>query len=243
MKRRVILTAIGLSVMLIFTLAGCDTGGGGGGGGSCPEPTLDISVCDPSTADFSDSLTIDNVFFPLEVGTKLTLQGEDDGETIRVEITVLDETEDVDGVTTRVVEEREWEDGELVEVSRNFFAQESGGTVCYFGEEVMDYESGSPVPAADAWRADEGDNRPGIMMPANPQEGNTFYQEYAPDVAEDMGTVVALGEPITVLGNTYNDTVTMEDCNPLEGAEKDEKVYVKDIGLVVDDVAELIAME
>ena len=55
----------------------------------------------------------------------------------------------------RVVEERESEDGELKEVSRNFFAFcKKTGNLFYFGEEVDDYDSeGNVVSHSGGWRA------------------------------------------------------------------------------------------
>ena len=235
-----------LAVFLALLISGCNGSGGGGGGGGgksstpvCPDLNVDTAVCDPDAGP--SSLVIDNAFFPLVVGTKLVLEGEEDGEPIRVEITVLNETEEVAGVTTRVVEEREFEDGELVEVSRNFFAQAPDGTVCYFGEDVDDYEDGQIVSHEGAWRAGEDGNLPGIIMPANPQIGQVYQQEDAPDLAEDQAQVIDLGEPIDVPAGAFDDTVTMEDCNPLEDGVTDEKVYVRGIGLAIDEVLELIS--
>jgi hypothetical protein len=220
-----------------FSFIGCGSSDSGNGD-TCPEPTLDISVCDPDTADFSASTTIDNVFFPLPVGMNLVLEGEEDGETIRLEITVPGDTETVAGVETLVMVETEYEDGELVEVSYNYMAQTDDGTVCYFGEDVDDYEDGEIIGHEGAWLAGVNGAQPGIMMPANPQVGDVFYQEYAEDVAEDMGSVIAMGEAIDVPAGEFEDTLTMEDCNPLEDAETDEKVYVSGIGIAVDaDVA------
>jgi len=126
------------SLLVVFLLFGCGSGGGGnGGGGECPATTLDILVCDPAAGGPFSADTIDNEFFPLVVGDQYVLEGVVDGELIHLEITVLDETEVVAGVTTRVVEEAEWADGEIAEISRNFFAQAvPDGTVCYFGEDV-----------------------------------------------------------------------------------------------------------
>jgi hypothetical protein len=59
-----------------------------------------------------------NPFFILEPGHQSVFEGGKE----RLTITVLDETKSVDGVETRVVEERETKDGKLVEVSRNYFA-------------------------------------------------------------------------------------------------------------------------
>ena len=53
-----------------------------------------------------------NTYFILEPGFQLVLEG---GNEV-LAITVLDETIEIDGVHTRVVEEREWKNGELIEV-------------------------------------------------------------------------------------------------------------------------------
>ena len=63
-----------------------------------------------------------NTYFILEPGYRLTLEGTEAGKRIQLVITVLDETRVVDGVTTRVVEERESENGRVIEISRNYFA-------------------------------------------------------------------------------------------------------------------------
>jgi hypothetical protein len=239
-----VLTTV-LAIFLIFSFLGCNNGSGGGGGDdeTCPEPTLDISVCDPADKVIAEyfSTTIDNEFFPLTLDTEIVLEGEDDGETVRVEITVPGDTEVVAGVETLVMVETEYEDGELLEISRNFIVQAEDGTVCYFGEDVDIYDNGVVVSNDGAWRAGENGNLPGILMPGTPQVGDTFFQESAPGIAEDMSTIVAFGETIDVPAGVFDDTLTAEDCNPMEDAETDEKVYVRGIGLAVDDVAELIS--
>jgi len=238
MKRQLFILAVGLVAVFIVGLLGC-AGSSGGDDASCPEPTLDIAVCDPGTVTFST--IIDNDFFPLAMGTNLVLEGVEDGESIRVEITVPGDTETVAGVETLVMIETEYEDGELVEVSRNFMAQAEDGTVCYFGEDVDDYEDGVIVSHGGEWRAGENGNLPGIMMPGSPQVGDAYFQESAPGIAEDMGAVIALGETIDVPAGVFDDTLTAEDCNPLEDAETDEKFYVRGIGLAIDGAAELIS--
>ena len=59
-----------------------------------------------------------NPYFVLEPGYQLTLEAGAE----RLVVTVLDETKVVNGVETRIVEERETKGGAVVEVSRNFFA-------------------------------------------------------------------------------------------------------------------------
>ena len=230
--------------MIVFLLFGCGSGGGGGGKGGdeeCPATTLDIIVCDPAAGAFNNPLVINNEWFPLVVGTQWVLEGIEDGELIHVEITVLNQTEDVAGITTRVVEEAEWVDGELAEISRNFFAQEDGGTVCYFGEDVDIYENGVVVSNEGQWRAGVGGNHPGIFMPGNPQLGDVYANEFAPGVAEDQAEVIDFGEEIDVPAGIFDDTLTIEECNPLADAEKDIKIFVRGIGLGIDGPTELIS--
>ena len=226
-------------VISFLIIGGCSSSNNGGGGG-CPETNLSISVCDPSAGPFS--LLINNPFFPLFVGDELVLEGEDDeGTFLEVVITVLDETEVVAGVTTRVVEEAESGDGEIVEISRNFYAQAPNGTVCYFGEDVDIYEDGEIVSHDGEWRAGENGNLPGIIMPGNPQIGQVYQQEFAPGIAEDQSEIVAMGETIDVPAGVFSDTLSTLDCNPLDKSSIDEKVYVEDIGLAIDEDAELVS--
>jgi len=67
-----------------------------------------------------------------------------------------------------------------------------------------------------------------------------YMQEGADGVAEDQQEVLALGVPIEVPAGDFEDTLTAEDCNPLEEGARDIKVFVRDIGLAIDEDAELI---
>jgi hypothetical protein len=258
-----------LSAVLLLAFAGCGDDGGNGGSPTAtptqivqptatpspsltpiptatstgaPTPTppggeLDIAVCAPEAGPFSAEIT--NPFLPLPVGTRWVLEGEEDGVELRVEITSLDETEVVAGVTTRVVEEREWEDGELVEVSRNFFAQIADGTVCYYGEDVDEYEDGEIVSHEGAWRAGVNGALPGILIPGDPQVGQSFKQEVAIGVAEDEAVQVAAGETVVVELGTFTDTIRYEESSPLD-AGTSEKIYGRGVGLLVDDDIERV---
>ncbi len=226
--RRIAIACLALGLTLVY---GCNSDDDGNG-------ELSIAVCAPDAGPFS--LTIDNPFSPMSVGQQSILEGEEDGAAIRAEITVLDETEVVAGVTTRVVEEREFEDDELVEVSRNFFVQAQDSTVCYYGEDVEDFEDGEVVSNEGQWRAGEGDNQPGIFMPGEPAVGQTFAQEVAPGIAEDRAEIIALGETVTVPAGTFNNTLRLLEQNPLEG-EQGEKVFASGTGLIVDEDLELIS--
>ena len=185
-----------------------------------------------------------NPYFPLWPGYALLLEGEeeDDGEIVEVEalITVTSDTELVDGVLTRVVEERESEDGELVEVSRNFMAHcRETGDVWYFGEDVDDYEDGEIVGHEGVWRAGVAGALPGLIMPGTPILGARFQQELAPGVAEDRGEVTALGDTVTVEAGTFENVLGILDTDALDPDEGDLKLYAHGVGIIADEDLEL----
>lgn len=225
------LHAWGAVALIALLLVSCRSGVGSF------DNLMDIGACDPNTATFTRE--IDNPFFPLPVGRQILLEGDESGTDLLVRITVLDEVETVAGVKTRVVEEYEAKDGRVVEISRNFFAQTKEGTVCYFGEDVDNYDAdGNVTSNAGAWRADGETFRPGIFMPASLAVGQAFQQEIAPGIAEDQAKVIALGESTDVPAGSYGDTATLLDRNPLDGGE-DTKVYARGIGLIVDEAAQM----
>ncbi len=191
------------------------------------------------------STTGSNLYLPLWPGLSVKLAGEeeDDGETLEVEsvVTVLSDTELVDGVLTRVVEERESEDGELVEVSRNFMAHcRETGDVWYFGEDVDDYEDGEIVGHGGAWRAGLGGAKAGIVMLGSPVLGARYYQEVAPDVAEDRGEVVGVGGETTVPAGTFTNVLSIVDTDALSPSSANDKRYAPGIGNIKDDELELV---
>jgi len=182
-----------------------------------------------------------NRFFVLEPGYQLVLEGRDtDGDkvsNVRVQLTVLDEIRQAAGVATRVVEEREWKDGELYEVSRNYFALcGQTGDVFYFGEDVDYYENGRVVKHDGTWLAGTGGNRAGLAMPGTPRVGMRYYQEVAPGVAMDRAEIVSLNETCQTPAGTFPNCMKVGEDNPLKPNEPTEyKYYAPDVGLLQDE--------
>ena len=195
----------------------------------------------------------ENTYFVLVPGSKLVLEAEEDGEIERVEITVLRETEKlfVPGmgwVTTRVVQEVETVDDELVEVSRNFFAlcggAEGTNDLFYFGEDVDIFHEDGSVTHDGAWRAGQPDGdglaEPGILVPGRFLLGARYYQELADGIALDRGENVAMGLEVTTEAGTFHDCVQVKETSPLEPGSQSVKVYCPGVGLVIDNDAELV---
>jgi hypothetical protein len=172
-----------------------------------------------------------NPYFVLEPGYGLVLQ---DG-AVQLVITVLDETRTVDGVQTRVVEERESDRGALVEVSRNFFAiSRSTNSVFYFGEEVDEYAGGRIAGHPGAWLSGAAGARFGLMMPGLPLLGARYYQEVAPRVAMDRAEIVSLGDTRSTPAGVFKDVLRVAETTPLEPRAREYKYYARGIGLIQD---------
>ena len=80
---------------------------------------------------------------PLTEFDRCVLRGKEDGARVRVVRTPLDRTKTFmhqrRAVRAAVIEDREFEDGELVERTLDYFAQDDRGTVWYLGEDVDKY--------------------------------------------------------------------------------------------------------
>lgn len=211
-----------------------------GDGAAKPAGTEDAGVTS-SCADTSGfSATGDNPYFPLKPGEVRHYEGTEDGEQLLLDIITLPDIETVAGVETRVIEERETVNGELVEVSRNFFAAASDGSVCYFGEEVDIYEGGQIVSHEGAWRAGEAGAVQGVIMPARPAVGQSYDQEQAPGIAEDHAEVLSISDSLTVPVGTFSNVLKTKDTTPLEPDVEEFKWYAPESGLIRDGAFELV---
>ncbi len=147
-----------------------------------------------------------------------------------------DETEVVAGVTTRILVETEFEDGEIVEVSRNFFAIcEETNSVFYFGEEVDDYEDGEVVSHEGSWLAGEDGAFAGIAMPGTVLLGSRYHQEIAPGVAMDRAEIVSMDETLETPAGNFEDVLAILETTPLEPDASEIKYYAAGVGLLQDE--------
>ena len=180
---------------------------------------------------------------PTERSRPTVFEGEEqDSETgeiieFRVESTVLAETDIVAGVEVTVVEVKDFEDGELVELTLDYYAQRDDGTVYYLGERVDEFEDGELVGHEGQWLAGEGDNLPGIFMPASPKVGGEFEQERASGVAEDQSKVIAVDQTVNTPAGTFTACIKTEDFDPI-GDVTEFKYYCPDVGLVREESAD-----
>ena len=212
-----------------------------GGFATCAElsvPPQDGQYTDTFHVDKANfETTGDNRFFPLKPGLTLEFHH---GETHLV-FSVFKETEVVDGVRCRVIEERETEKGKLKEISRNFFVTDrTTKDVYYFGEDVDNYENGKIVNHDSAWRSGVDGARFGLFMPGEPRVGFAFYQEIAPRVALDRIKIVSVSESVQTPAGAFDNCVKFEETTPLEPSATDHKLYASGVGMVQDGSMKLV---
>jgi hypothetical protein len=183
----------------------------------------------------------ENLRLVLKPGYQLVLEGKESGRTIRLVVSVLDETKVVGGIEARVVEERETEDGVLVEVSRNYMAiHKTTHDVYYLGEDVDVYKNGKIVNHEGAWLHGSGGATLGLLMPGAPVVGQRYYQEVAPKVAMDRAEVVSVSERVTTPAGTFEKCLKTEESTPLEPG-REFKLYAPGVGLVTDGSLVLVS--
>ncbi len=221
-------TALGLGACAIVLLAGC-------GGES--EPVIDPGDGGDyapmvNTASFTS--VVDNPYLPLLPGASWVYEGVSDGDDVRIETTVTADTREVMGITAVVVRDTEYVDGELAEDTYDWFAQDAEGNVWYLGEETAEYEDGEVVSTEGSWEAGVDGGLPGIVMPADPQPGDAYRQEYLAGEAEDMAEVLTTGQEVNVAAGAYTDVVVTQEWTPLEAAVVEEKSYAPEVGMVLE---------
>lgn len=219
-----------IQAIAVITIAIFTTGCGGAGNSSAQGSSSWQEEF--GLAERSLSPTGRNAYFVLEPGFQLVLES----ATEKLVITVLDETREVDGVTTRIVEEREWKNGELIEVSRNYFAiDEQTKDVFYFGEEVDMYQGGKVASHEGAWLAGEKGARAGLIMPGEPKVGMRYYQEIARGAAMDRAEVLKLDDKLETPAGAFTNCLLTKEGSALNPFELEFKTYAPGIGLLQDE--------
>jgi hypothetical protein len=158
------------------------------------------------------------------------------GTEERVVVTVTDKTKKVaNGITARVITDVVTENGKPVETTDDWYAQDNDGNVWYLGEAVRNFEDGRFVDREGSFEAGVDGAQPGIAMPADPEPGLAYRQEYYKGEAEDRGAVITVGqERVEVPAGFYGKDVLMtRDLVPLEPKVQELKFFAPGVGPVL----------
>ena len=193
-----------------------------------------ISPYQPSISAGDFVQGVDNRYFPLRATTRYRYSGKTEDGVEKDIVYVTRRTTEVMGVTCMIVKDIVSLDGEIIEKTFDWYAQDRLGNVWYFGEDSTEYENGEPHSKEGSWEAGVDGALPGIIMLAEPHPGDQYRQEYAAGEAEDVGRVVAVGASVDVPSGSFLDVVVTEDSSLIETGLLEHKYYAPGVGVVME---------
>ncbi|HEU4338792.1 MAG TPA: hypothetical protein VFS19_01880 [Planctomycetota bacterium] len=177
---------------------------------------------------------IDNPYLNYARGRVFTYESESDEGVETIVIEVTHDTKTILGVDTTVVRDQVFLNGDLIEDTFDWFAQDQDGNVWYFGEDTVEFENGEPVSTEGSWEAGVDGALPGIIMLAAPIVGMKYRQEFALGVAEDMAQVKSLKAEVDILFGEFDGCLETKEWTPLSPGGSERKLYAAGTGLVLE---------
>jgi hypothetical protein len=181
-------------------------------------------------ADFTTQ--IDNPYWPMAPGSRWVYRETDsEGTKGRIELTIPNRTKRIaNGIEARVVHDVVTENGEFVEVTDDWYAQDSAGNIWYMGEKTAEYKHGKVKTTKGSFEAGVDGAQPGIAVPARPEPGMSYSQEYDAGKAEDRGQVVSLDGQVEVPFGHFTDVLTTRDTSRVEPKYMEFVFFVRNVG-------------
>jgi hypothetical protein len=195
-------------------------------------PTLPTGA-DPVNLDPADfSADITNPYWPMKPGTRWVYRGTEKGEPSQdIVIVATTSTKKLaNGITARVVRDTARVNGHIIEDTLDWYAQDSAGNVWYMGEQTAEFEKGKIISRAGSWEAGKDGALPGILIPARPQVGQQYRQEYKRGEAEDNGQVLATNHLVEVAAGQYKGALVTMDTSTIEPDVVEFKFYAPEVG-------------
>src|SRR3954454_6742778 len=236
---------LALAGTLLVTLTAAACGGSGsssatqtgkGGATTAPETTSLPVYAKPFPIDASEFTTeIDNPYWPMKPGSQWVFRETNaEGTVSRVVVTVLDKTKMIaNGVEARVVHDQVTEDGQVAEDTYDWYAQDADGNLWYLGEDTTEFDNGKKTKEG-SWEAGVDGGLPGIIMPAGPQVGMTYREEYYKGHAEDAASIIGTDAFAKVPYGRVENGVQTRNFSGIEPDVIEEKIYGRDVGVVLE---------
>ena len=226
-----------LSIVVGLALVAAACGSSGQSTSNLPAGSTPVTTTAPDAANF-DGHVVDNEWFPLVPGMTWKYRGVKDGQPSREIMVATSQTKTIQGVPCTVVSDKLSLSGALEERTLDYYAQDKDGNVWYFGEDTAELKPDGSVKSTEGtWLSGRDGAEAGIFMPADPQVGQSFRQEYYKGQAEDHFRILSLSEQVKTPGATSDQAMLTMEWTPLEPNVVDHKYYVQGIGTVLEQTA------
>jgi hypothetical protein len=217
---------LAIAVLLVLMSVAC--GGDKSGPAELPQGNEPVEL-DP--AEFTTE--IDSPYWPMRPGSSWLYRERDEEGVTRVEVTVTDRRKVVAGIDAVVVRDVVTKNGEVIEDTFDWYAQDAEGNVWYLGEDTKEFEDGKVVSTGGSWEAGVDGALAGIIVPADPRPGLKYRQEHYEGEAEDRGEVLSVDAKATVPFGSFDGVLQTKDTTPLEPDLVEHKFYARGIGPVL----------
>jgi hypothetical protein len=199
---------------------------------AAPNPAPATGPYDPQIRPADFVKHIDNRWFPLRPGSVHRYAGvAEDGKQRQTGVVfVTHRTKKILGVRCRVVRDTGFTAGKPEERTFDWYAQDRAGNVWYFGEDSRDYRKGHWVRSSGSWKAGAHGAKPGILMLAEPQAGQTYRQEYYPGHALDVATVLGPDGTVRLPFKRVRHALETSETSELEPGVVEHKYYAPGLG-------------
>lgn len=177
---------------------------------------------------------IDNPYSPFLPGMRWVYGGGSPEEREQIVVKVLKRTKMIEGITATVVRDTVKVNGELIEDTFDWYAQDRKGRVWYLGEATKEYENGQVVSTEGSWEAGADGAMAGIIMFAHPNVGEPYRQEFYAGHAEDQAMFLTLNTPVATKAGLFKHARMTEDTTPLDPAIAEIKFYAPGVGIVLE---------
>jgi hypothetical protein len=193
--------------------------------------------------------TVDpNPWLPLVQGNVWVYEAsglDEDGEEVEetIVVTVTDKVKLIEGIPCLVVNDTVAEDGDVLEDTDDWFAQDVDGNVWYCGEisrnqELFDGDQPEVPELVDlegSWKSGRDGAEAGILLPFAPTVGSVIRQEVLFADAEDIIEIESLeGTESSPAASCDGNCLVTLDYTPLEPGEFENKYYLPNIGMIVE---------
>lgn len=199
--------------------------------------TSDESTPMGETPAFSNPTEITNSYLPFGERGRWVYEGTAKDEPYLIEVAVTPATRTIEwgenSTETLVVRRRQLVNGLLIQEALVHYAQDDGGGVWSFGQDVDNFKEGELVDHEGSRLAGADNVEPTLVMPGEPQDGQAFSGEDVLGLDTlKRHEIVSLTERVDAPDGPVDTGLVVATVQP-GGAKEEERVFVPEVGLVL----------